>query len=51
MTDEIRELNLSKGCAEAKADNAVQTIAIQKEDFENRLRRQKEQHDVLLAVP
>lgn len=49
MTDEIRELTSKRDVQKAKADNAVQTIAIQKEDFENRLRRQKEQHDVLLA--
>lgn len=49
MTDEIRELTSKSDVQKAKADNAVQTIAIQKEDFENRLRRQKEQHDVLLA--
>lgn len=49
MTDEIRELTSQRDVQKAKADNAVQTIAIQKEDFENRLRRQKEQHDVLLA--
>lgn len=49
MTDEIRELTSQRDVQKAKADNAVQTIAIQKEDFENQLRRQKEQHDVLLA--
>lgn len=49
MTDEIRELTSQRDVQKAKADNAVQTIAIQKEDFENRLSRQKEQHDVLLA--
>ena len=49
MTDEIRELTSQRDVQKAKVDNAVQTIAIQKEDFENRLRRQKEQHDVLLA--
>lgn len=49
MTDEIRELTSQRDVQKNKADNAVQTIAIQKEDFENRLRRQKEQHDVLLA--
>lgn len=49
MTDEIRELTSQRDVQKAKADNAVQTIAMQKEDFENRLRRQKEQHDVLLA--
>lgn len=49
MTDEIRGLTSQRDVQKAKADNAVQTIAIQKEDFENRLRRQKEQHDVLLA--
>lgn len=49
MTDEIRELTSQRDVQKTKADNAVQTIAIQKEDFENRLRRQKEQHDVLLA--
>ena len=49
MTDEIRGLTSQRDVQKAKADNAVQTIAMQKEDFENRLRRQKEQHDVLLA--
>ena len=49
MTDEIRGLTSQRDVQKAKADNAVQAIAIQKEDFENRLRRQKEQHDVLLA--
>lgn len=49
MTNEIRELTSQRDVQKAKADNAVQTIAMQKEDFENRLRRQKEQHDVLLA--
>ena len=49
MTDEIRELTSQRDVQKAKADNAVQTIAMQKEDFENRLRRQKEQHDVLLV--
>lgn len=49
MTDEIRGLTSQRDVQKAKADNAVQTIAIQKEDFENRLRRQNEQHDVLLA--
>ena len=49
MTDEIRGLTSQRDVHKTKADNAVQTIAIQKEDFENRLRRQKEQHDVLLA--
>lgn len=49
MTDEIRGLTSQRDVQKNKADNAVQTIAIQKEDFENRLRRQKEQHDVLLA--
>lgn len=49
MTDEIRELTSQRDVQKAKADNAVQTIAMQKDDFENRLRRQKEQHDVLLA--
>lgn len=49
MTDEIRGLTSQRDVQKAKADNAVQTIAIQKEDFENRLRRQKEQHGVLLA--
>ena len=49
MTDEIRELTSQRDVQKTKADNAVQTIAMQKEDFENRLRRQKEQHDVLLA--
>lgn len=49
MTDEIRGLTSQRDVQKTKADNAVQTIAIQKEDFENRLRRQKEQHDVLLA--
>ena len=49
MTDEIRELTSQRDVQKAKADNAVQTIAMQKEDVENRLRRQKEQHDVLLA--
>lgn len=49
MTDEIRELTSQRDVQKAKADNAVQTIAMQKEDFENRLRSQKEQHDVLLA--
>lgn len=49
MTDEIRGLTSQRDVQKAKADNAVQTIAIQKEDFENRLCRQKEQHDVLLA--
>lgn len=49
MTDEIRELTSQRDVQKAKADNAVQTIAMQKEDFENQLRRQKEQHDVLLA--
>ena len=49
MTDEIRELTSQRDVQNAKADNAVQTIAMQKEDFENQLRRQKEQHDVLLA--
>ena len=49
MTDEIRELTSQRDVQKTKADHAVQTIAIQKEDFENRLRRQKEQHDVLLA--
>ena len=49
MIDEIRELTSQRDVQKAKADNAVQTIAMQKEDFENRLRRQKEQHDVLLA--
>lgn len=49
MTDEIRGLTSQRDVQKAKTDNAVQTIAIQKEDFENRLRRQKEQHDVLLA--
>ena len=49
MTDEIRGLTSQRDVQKAKADNAVQTIAIQKEDFENQLRRQKEQHDVLLA--
>lgn len=49
MTDEIRELTSQRDVQKTKADNAVQTIAIQKEDFENRLRRQKEQHDVFLA--
>lgn len=49
MTDEIRGLTSQRDVQKTKADNAVQTIAIQKEDFENWLRRQKEQHDVLLA--
>lgn len=49
MIDEIRGLTSQRDVQKAKADNAVQTIAMQKEDFENRLRRQKEQHDVLLA--
>lgn len=49
MTDEIRGLTSQRDVQKNKADNAVQTIAIQKEDFENQLRRQKEQHDVLLA--
>ena len=49
MTDEIRELTSQRDVQKAKADNAVQTIAMQKEDFENQLRRQKAQHDVLLA--
>lgn len=49
MTDEIRGLTSQRDVQKTKADNAVQIIAIQKEDFENRLRRQKEQHDVLLA--
>lgn len=49
MTDEIRGLTSQRDVQKAKADNAMQTIAMQKEDFENRLRRQKEQHDVLLA--
>lgn len=49
MTDEIRGLTSQRDVQKAKADNAVQTIAMQKEDFENRLCRQKEQHDVLLA--
>lgn len=49
MTDEIRELTSQRDVQKAKVDNAVQTIAMQKEDFENQLRRQKEQHDVLLA--
>ena len=49
MTDEIRGLTSQRDVQKVKADNAVQTIAIQKEDFENRLCRQKEQHDVLLA--
>ena len=49
MTDEIRGLTSQRDVQKAKADNAVQAIAMQKEDFENRLRRQKEQHDVLLA--
>ncbi len=49
MTDEIRGLTSQRDVQKAKADNAVQTIAMQKEDFENQLRRQKEQHDVLLA--
>ena len=49
MTDEIRELTSQRDVQKTKADNAVQTIAMQKEDFENQLRRQKEQHDVLLA--
>lgn len=49
MTDEIRGLTSQRDVQKAKADNAVQTIAIQKEDFENQLRRQKELHDVLLA--
>ena len=49
MTDEIRELTSQRDVQKAKADNAVQTIAMQKEDFENQLLRQKEQHDVLLA--
>lgn len=49
MTDEIRGLTSQRDVQKAKADNAVQTIAMQKEDFENRLRRQEEQHDVLLA--
>ena len=49
MTDEIRGLTSQRDVQKTKADNAVQTIAIQKEDFENRLCRQKEQHDVLLA--
>ena len=49
MTDEIRGLTSQRDVQKTKADNAVQTIAIQKEDFEHRLRRQKEQHDVLLA--
>lgn len=49
MTDEIRGLTSQRDVQKAKADNAVQTIAMQKEDFENRLRSQKEQHDVLLA--
>ena len=49
MTDEIRGLTSQRDVQKTKADNAVQTIAIQKEDFENRFRRQKEQHDVLLA--
>ena len=49
MTDEIRGLTSQRDVQKNKADNAVQTIAMQKEDFENRLRRQKEQHDVLLA--
>ncbi len=49
MTDEIRGLTSQRDVQKTKADNAVQTIAIQKEDFENQLRRQKEQHDVLLA--
>lgn len=49
MTDEIRGLTSQRDVQKTKADNAVQTIAMQKEDFENRLRRQKEQHDVLLA--
>ena len=49
MTDEIRGLTSQRDVQKTKAHNAVQTIAIQKEDFENRLRRQKEQHDVLLA--
>lgn len=49
MTDEIRGLTSQRDVQKAKADNAVQTIAMQKEDFENQLRRQKEQHDVFLA--
>ena len=49
MTDEIRGLTSQRDVQKTKADNAVQTIAMQKEDFENQLRRQKEQHDVLLA--
>ena len=49
MTDEIRGLTSQRDVQKAKADNAVQTIAMQKEDFENQLRRQTEQHDVLLA--
>ena len=49
MTDEIRGLTSQRDVQKAKADNAVQTIAMQKEDFENQLRRQKEQHDMLLA--
>ena len=49
MTDEIRGLTSQRDVQKAKADNAVQTIAMQKEDFEDQLRRQKEQHDVLLA--
>lgn len=49
MTDEIRGLTSQRDVQKTKADNAVQTIAMQKEDFENRLCRQKEQHDVLLA--
>lgn len=49
MTDEIRGLTSQRDVQKTKADNAVQTIAMQKEDFENRLRRQKEQHDVFLA--
>lgn len=49
MTDEIRGLTSQRDVQKTKADNAVQTIAMQKEDFENQLRWQKEQHDVLLA--
>ena len=49
MTDEIRGLTSQRDVQKTKADNAVQTIAMQKEDFENQLRRQKKQHDVLLA--
>ena len=33
MTDEIRGLTSQRDVQKAKADNAVQTIAIQKEDF------------------